>query len=51
MSLLNNNKNAKDKKKGTANQKSGFAANIKGKTNTKAASRQTKLTGGAQRGS
>lgn len=52
MSLLNNNKNAKDKKK-VSNQgnKPGFAGNIKGKTNSKSASRQTKLTGGSQRGS
>jgi hypothetical protein len=52
MSLLNNNKNSKDKKK--SNQpagKPGFPGANKGKTNTKAATRQTKLTGGSQRGS
>jgi hypothetical protein len=50
MSLLNNNKN-KDKKKGNqpAN-KAGFQSN-KVKTNSKAATRNTKLTGGSQRGS
>lgn len=51
MSLLNNNKNAKDKKKNNAANKPGQPGGLKGKTNTKAVSRQTKLTGGSQRGS
>jgi hypothetical protein len=52
MSLLNNNKNSKDKKKNApAGAKPGFVGGNKGKTNTKSASRQTKLTGGSQRGS
>lgn len=48
MSLLNNNK-GKDKKKGSAPASSKFI-NTKVKTNTKAVTRNTKLTGGAQRG-
>lgn len=52
MSLLNNNKNSKDKKKSTQPAgKPGFGSANKGKTNSKAATRQTKLTGGSQRGS
>lgn len=52
MSLLNNNKNSKDKKKSTQPAgKPGFGTSNKGKTNSKAATRQTKLTGGSQRGS
>jgi hypothetical protein len=52
MSLLNNNKNSKDKKKNAQPaSKPGFQGANKGKTNTKSASRQTKLTGGSQRGS
>ena len=53
MSLLNNNKNSKDKKKTNqqASKPGGFQGANKGKTNTKSASRQTKLTGGSQRGS
>ncbi|MBS1654756.1 MAG: hypothetical protein JSU05_07925 [Bacteroidetes bacterium] len=51
MSLFNTNKNNKDKKKGaSSNAKPGFGSQ-KGKTNTKAATRNTKLTGGSQRGS
>lgn len=52
MSLLNNNKNSKDKKKNAQPAgKPGFAASGKGKANTKAPARQTKQTGGSQRGS
>lgn len=54
MSLLNNNKNSKDKKKNAqqAAAKPGFqSGGAKGKANTKSQSRQSKLTGGAQRGS
>ena len=50
MSLLNNNKNNKDKKKQQPQNKVAALAAGKGKTNSKAASRQTKPTG-AQRGS
>jgi len=50
MSLLNNN-NKKDKKKNQQQRNSpGFPA-PKAKTNSKAATRNTKLTGGSQRGS
>ena len=50
MSLLNNN-NKKDKKKNQQQKNNpGFPA-PKGKTNTKGLSKQTKLTGGSQRGS
>jgi hypothetical protein len=50
MSLLNNN-NKKDKKK-NQQQKGGSAfSSFKGKTNTKAVAKNTKLTGGSQRGS
>ncbi|MFT4022278.1 MAG: hypothetical protein QM664_00680 [Flavihumibacter sp.] len=51
MSLLNNNKNSKDKKKNNPVNKPGGTGSLKGKANTKAVSRQTKLTGGSQRGS
>lgn len=54
MSLLNNSKNSKDKKKNAqlAAAKPGFqSGGAKGKANTKSQSRQSKLTGGAQRGS
>ncbi len=50
MSLLNNNKK-KDKKKGGQAKNAQAFAGQKGKANTKAASRQTKLPGSAQRGS
>lgn len=51
MSILNNNKNSKDKKKGLAQQKSAFTGPGKGKTNTKGVTRQTKQNTGSQRGS
>jgi hypothetical protein len=51
MSLLNNsNKNQKGSKQGKQPAKPGFIT-PKGKANTKAVSRNTKLTGGSQRGS
>src|SRR5580692_995597 len=51
MSLLNNNKKKKNGKTGNqASSKSGFIPS-KGKANTKGLSRNTKLTGGSQRGS
>ena len=52
MSLLNNgNKKKKGNKPGLPQPaKSGFIAS-KGKANTKGAARNTKLTGGSQRGS
>jgi hypothetical protein len=50
MSLLNNNKK-KDNKKGQPQRNNpGFPA-PKGKANSKAVSKNTKLTGGSQRGS
>jgi hypothetical protein len=51
MSLLNNN-NKKDKKKNQQRNNPGFPA-PKGKTNSKAVTKNTKLTGGggSQRGS
>ena len=54
MSLIPNKKNKKDNRPNGANGKTnspGFPAPNKGKTNTKAATRNTKLTGGSQRGS
>jgi hypothetical protein len=51
MSLLNNNnKKKKGSNTGNAGSKPGMQQS-KFKTNTKAASRNTKLTGGSQRGS
>src|SRR5450432_545889 len=52
MSLIPNKKNKKDSRPGGGQQtgKPG-AQNSKGKANTKAATRNTKLTGGSQRGS
>ncbi|MFT3932301.1 MAG: hypothetical protein QM726_01700 [Chitinophagaceae bacterium] len=52
MSLIPNKKNKKDARPGGGNQaaKPG-SQNAKGKANTKAPSRSTKLTGGSQRGS
>ncbi|MBS1565952.1 MAG: hypothetical protein JST39_16300 [Bacteroidetes bacterium] len=55
MSLIPNKKNKKDNRPGggggqKTNQPGGFQA-AKGKTNTKAPNRNTKLTGGSQRGS
>lgn len=49
MSLLNNS-NKKGKKKGQQRNNPGLPS-VKGKANTKAVSKQTKLTGGSQRGS
>ncbi|MBC7947482.1 MAG: hypothetical protein H7Y42_06355 [Chitinophagaceae bacterium] len=49
MSLLNNN-NKKDKKK-NQQQRTGPGFPQKGKTNSKAMAKNTKLTGGSQRGS
>ena len=54
MSLIPNKKNKKDNRPGGGqkpNNPGGFPAPNKGKTNTKAATRNTKLTGGSQRGS
>ncbi|HEY4148491.1 MAG TPA: hypothetical protein VGM41_06165 [Chitinophagaceae bacterium] len=54
MSLIPNKKNKKDNRPNGAPGKTsapGFPAPNKGKTNTKAATRNTKLTGGSQRGS
>lgn len=50
MSLLNNS-NKKGKKKGQSQKNNPGAPSVKGKTNTKAVSKQTKLPGAAQRGS
>jgi hypothetical protein len=51
MSLLNNNNKKKKNKSGNQQPaKPGFLS-TKGKANTKAATRNTKLTGGSQRGS
>jgi hypothetical protein len=51
MSLLNNNnKKKKNNKLGNQPGKPGFIPS-KGKANTKAVTRNTKLTGGSQRGS
>ncbi|HVM87337.1 MAG TPA: hypothetical protein VMT76_04060 [Puia sp.] len=51
MSLLNNNNNKKKSNKpGQQPGKPGMQQ-VKGKANTKAVSRNTKLTGGSQRGS
>jgi len=51
MSLLNNNgKKKKGNQQGKQPGKSGFIP-TKGKTNTKGVIRNTKLTGGSQRGS
>ena len=50
MSLLNNN-NKKDKKKGQSQHNNSAMGNIKGKANTKAVSKSTKLPGNANRGS
>lgn len=52
MSLIPNKKNKKDTRPGggAAKPKAGFPVS-KGKTNTKGTVRNTKLTGGSQRGS
>jgi len=51
MSLIPNKKNKKDKRvSGTAAKATGFPS-AKGKTNTKGSMKNTRLTGGSQRGS
>lgn len=50
MSLLNNN-NKKDKKKNQQQKNNSAFPSPKGKTNSKAIAKNTKLTGGSQRGS
>jgi hypothetical protein len=50
MSLLNNS-NKKDKKKNQQQRNAPAFPGAKGKTNSKAISKNTKLTGGSQRGS
>ena len=50
MSLLNNNKKKGNKKNQQQHNAPAFPA-PKGKTNSKAISKTTKLTGGSQRGS
>jgi hypothetical protein len=51
MGLIPNKKNKKDKRaSGTAAKGTGFPV-PKGKTNTKGAMKNTRLTGGSQRGS
>ena len=52
MSLIPNKKNKNDTRPGGGNASAKASAqNAKGKANTKAATRNTKLTGGSQRGS
>ena len=53
MSLIPNKKNKKDSRPGGGNASANKAGaqNAKGKANTKAVTRNTKLTGGSQRGS
>ena len=51
MSLIPNKKNKKDNRPGGNPKPGGGFPAPKGKTNTKAATRNTKLTGGSQRGS
>ncbi len=53
MALIPNKKNKKDNRPGGGQQKTkpGFDNSAKGKANTKAVSKNTKLTGGSQRGS
>ena len=50
MSLLNNSNKKGQKKKQQQNNNPAFPS-AKGKTNTKAIAKNTKLTGGSQRGS
>ena len=50
MSLLNNN-NKKDKKKNQQQKGNSAFSSFKGKANSKAMAKNTKLTGGSQRGS
>jgi hypothetical protein len=50
MSLLNNNNKKKDNKK-NSQQRGNNVIPSKGRANTKAVSKNTKLTGGSQRGS
>ncbi len=52
MSLIPNKKNKKDNRPGGGHQNAKpTIQNAKGKATTKAATRNTKLTGGSQRGS
>ena len=51
MSLLNNSNKKKNNKKAQPQKGGSPFAGPKGKTNSKAATRNTKLTGGSQRGS
>ena len=51
MSLLNNNNKKKGNKPGGQQTGKPGMQQTKGKTNTKGLSRNTKLTGGSQRGS
>jgi hypothetical protein len=50
MSLLNNN-NKKDKKKNQQQKNNSVFGSVKGKANSKAMAKNTKLTGGSQSGS
>jgi hypothetical protein len=51
MSLLNNSNNKKNKKKNQPQHNASGFPSPKGKTNSKAMAKNTKLTGGSQRGS
>jgi hypothetical protein len=53
MSLLNNNNKKKDNKKNSQQRSNSLipGPGTRGKMNTKGVSKQTKLTGGSQRGS
>jgi hypothetical protein len=51
MSLLNNSNNKKNKKKTQPQHTASGFPSPKGKTNSKAMAKNTKLTGGSQRGS
>lgn len=51
MSLLNNHLKGKEKKKGGATNKPGLSSQNNAKANTKAVSKNTRFTGGSQRGS
>jgi hypothetical protein len=51
MSLLNNSNNKKNKKKTQPQHTTSGFPSPKGKTNSKAMAKNTKLTGGSQRGS
>ena len=51
MSLLNNSNNKKGKKNNQQQKNNPGFPSPKGKTNSKAVAKNTKLTGGSQRGS